>query len=316
MLRHRLLYVFVLTIAGTLCFPQELLIYDGRPLEELGIKAGGWGSGSIGQVKERVFRGSFSLKLTSLNYYEGGRLEFSRPIDLSPFLNNPYAFLQFRVSLGTYALPTFPGAFGGPGAPGAFGGMPGAGGPGFGGMPGMGGAPGMFAPTGQVLPLRGLRIVLFCEDGLLVSEGFPLSFQIRMGEAWFVVAIPFNTFKGKGNGKVTQMLICTNSPQIVYIGEIKATIDRTPIKLNLPYTALSARVNIPVQFFASAEGGLSTLRFSWDFDKSDGIQEEAIGNPVVHTFTKEGKYIVTVTVSDEAGVKKPVQGEISVEVYR
>ncbi len=305
MLRYRLLYVFVLAIAGTLCFPQELLIYDGRPLEELGIKAGGWGSGSIGQVRERVFRGSFSLKLTSLNYYEGGRLEFPQPIDLSPFLNNPYAFLQFRVSLGTYALFTFPGTFGERGQ--GLGGVP---------MPGMGGAPGMFAPTGQVLPLRGLRVVLFCEDGLLVSEGFPLSFQIRMGEAWLSVGIPFNTFKGKGNGKVTRMLICTNSPQIIYIGEIKATIDRTPIKLNLPYTALSARVNIPVQFFASAEGGLSTLRFSWDFDKSDGIQEEAIGNPVVHTFTKEGKYIVTVTVSDETGVKNPVQREISVEVYR
>ena len=44
--------------------------------------------------------------------------------------------------------------------------------------------------------------------------------------------------------------------------------------------------------------GGSTYSYSWDFDASDGIQEDATGANVSHMFTEDGEYTVTLTVSD------------------
>jgi|YelNatPaOPRAMG01_1025707.scaffolds.fasta_scaffold75782_2 hypothetical protein len=346
MLKNKIIcFTILFLLALGIAFPQELLIYNGQPLSELKIQAGGWGSGTLSESKDIVYRGVSSLKLISLNYYEGGRLDFSTPLDLSTYLKNPYAFLRFRIFPTTSPVTTpFPGAGGfmpGGGAlgpegmfvapPGAPGGMMG-GAPGMpGGAPGMpgrapgmpGGAPGM--PGGMQFPggvypsvyqLKSFRIVLICEDGLLVSENFPFDMQMVMGERFYSVAIPFNTFKGNGNGKVKRMLIFTNSPQTIYIGQISVIIDDTPIMVVVPSKSIAARVNTYIQFSALAQAGVSSLRYTWDFDDSNGIQEEAIGRVVFHSFTKTGTFNVTVTVSDLAGVKKPVQEKIKVEVLR
>lgn len=165
-------------------------------------------------------------------------------------------------------------------------------------------------------PLRSFRIVLYCEDGLFVSEGFPFEMQTVMGERWYSVAIPFQTFKGKGNGVVKRMLICTNSPQTLYIGQISVTVDNTPITVAVPSRNITARVNTLVRFYAVGSAGLSTLRYTWDFDDSNGLQEEAIGQVVFRSFPKVGAYNVTVTVSDLVGIKKPAQEKIKLEVLR
>ncbi|MBC7328260.1 PKD domain-containing protein [bacterium] len=330
MTRRLLIFTLsILVILGT-ALSQELIIFNGQPLSELNLKAGGWGSGTLAESKDMVYRGTFSLKLISMNYYEGGRLDFLTPLDLSSYLKNPYAFLRFRIITATPPVATFPGAGGF--APGGMAGMPG-GFPGMGGVapgmpggglitpggaPGMpgGGAPGMPSWTGAVTTyqLKSFRIVLFCEDGLLVSENFPFELQTVMGERWYSIAIPFNTFRGKGNGIVKRMLICTNSPQTVYIGQISVVVDNTPITVTVPTKSMTARVNTLIRFFAVGKAGLSSLRYTWDFDDSNGIQEESIGQVVFHSFSKPGTYNVTVTVSDLAGVKKPAQEKIKVEV--
>lgn len=320
MLRNKVLLLAIISILLLgVALPQEILIFSGQPLSELKLQAGGWGSGTLAESKDMVYRGTVSLKLISMNYYEGGRLDFLTPLDLSPYLKNPYAFLRFRIFPTVSPVTAFPGGFmqgagamlggvGMPGAPGMPGGMPG----GAAGMPGgMPGWPGGAYPTYQ---LKSFRIVLFCEDGLLVSEDFPFEMQTMMGERWYSVAIPFNTFKGKGNGVVKRMLICTNSPQTIYIGQISIAVDDTPITVAVPSKSMTVRVNTMVQFYAIGRAGLSSLRYTWDFDDSNGIQEESIGQVVFHSFPKQGTYTVTVTVSDLAGVKKPVQEKIKVEV--
>lgn len=332
-----LLIASICSLLFGVALSQELVIFNGQPLSELKLQAGGWGSGTLAESKDIVYRGTISLKLISMNYYEGGRLDFTTPMDLSSYLKNPNAFLRFRIFPTVSPVSTFPGAAGFmPGAGGMFvappgtpGGMPGgaAGMPGMpggapgmpGGMPGMpGGAPGMPGLTGAYLTyqLKSFRIVLFCEDGLLVSEDFPFQMQTVMGERWYSVAIPFNTFKGKASGVVRRMLICSNSPQTIYIGQISVVVDNSPITVAVPSKNVTARVNTLVRFYAIGSGGLSSLRYSWDFDDSNGIQEEAIGQVVYYTFQKAGTFNVTVTVSDLAGVKKPVQEEIKVEVLR
>jgi len=325
MLKNKIICFSILfLLALGIALPQELLIYNGQPLSELKIKAGGWGSGTLSESKDIVYRGTCSLKLISYNYYEGGRLDFSTPLDLSTYLKNPYAFLRFRIFPTTSPVTTpFPGAGGfmpGGGAlgpEGMFVAPPGAPGGMMGGAPGMPG--GMQFPGGaypSVYQLKSFRIVLICEDGLLVSENFPFDMQMVMGERFYSVAIPFNTFKGNGNGRVKRMLIFTNSPQTIYIGQISVIIDDTPITVVVPSKSIAARVNTYIQFSALAQAGVSSLRYTWDFDDSNGIQEEAIGRVVFHSFTKTGTFNVTVTVSDLAGVKKPVQEKIKVEVLR
>jgi len=159
-------------------------------------------------------------------------------------------------------------------------------------------------------------MVLVWGGGLLVSENFPFDMQMVMGERFYSVAIPFNSFKGNGNGIVKRMLIFTNSPQTIYIGQISVIVDDTPITVVVPSKSIAARVNTFVQFSALARAGVSSLRYTWDFDDSNGIQEESIGRAVLHSFTKTGTFNVTITVSDLAGVKKPAREKIKVEVLR
>lgn len=303
MLKNRILLIAIVCSLGlAVALPQELLIFNGQPLSELKLQAGGWGSGTLAESKDIVYRGTISLKLISLNYYEGGRLDFATPLDLSSYLKNPYAFLRFRIFPTTPPITSFPGAGGFmPGAGGMFVAPPGTlgGAPGMpGGMPGMpGGAPGMPGWTGAsaTYQLKSFRIVLFCEDGLLVSEGFPCQLQTVMGERWYSVAIPFNTFKGNGNGVVKRMLICTNSPQTLYIGQISVSVDNTPITVVIPSRRITARVNTLIQFYAIGNAGLSSLRYTWDFDDSNGIQEEAIGQVVYHSYSNASTSIIKAT---------------------
>ena len=73
-------------------------------------------------------------------------------------------------------------------------------------------------------------------------------------------------------------------------------------------------LNAEMAFTGSAEGGASTLKFSWDWDDKDGIQEDSVGRTAGHTFRKAGKYTVTLTVSDVDGVKKPQTTKIELEI--
>lgn len=52
------------------------------------------------------------------------------------------------------------------------------------------------------------------------------------------------------------------------------------------------------------DGGNSTgdiVKYSWDFDRGDGLSEDATGSIVSHAFTEYGDYRVTLTVSDPDG---------------
>ena len=76
----------------------------------------------------------------------------------------------------------------------------------------------------------------------------------------------------------------------------------------------------PIAFVGAADGGASTIKYSWDFDARDGIQEDATGRTVTYAFprsnTQNGqqKYTITLTISDVDGLKKPVSTTLEVEV--
>jgi PKD repeat protein len=59
-------------------------------------------------------------------------------------------------------------------------------------------------------------------------------------------------------------------------------------------------VNSPVYFdgSGSSDPDSDPLTYSWDFDKGNGIQPDDTGVQVSHTYTKQGVFVVTLTVSD------------------
>lgn len=80
------------------------------------------------------------------------------------------------------------------------------------------------------------------------------------------------------------------------------------VKPNLPPTAnagsdQTVHAGEQVQFSGAAsrdpEGQIT--KYSWDFDSSDGIQEDFTGVAPIHTYTKGGTYLVTLTVYDALG---------------
>ena len=91
------------------------------------------------------------------------------------------------------------------------------------------------------------------------------------------------------------------------------TEDKSPLQV-----ALISDKTVPrgdkYRYTTSAFGGKTPLVYQWDFDASDGLQDEAEGKSVVHAFQKAGNYTVTVTVNDLYGTKKPVVTRFKVHV--
>ena len=70
------------------------------------------------------------------------------------------------------------------------------------------------------------------------------------------------------------------------------------------------------RYVASANGGATPLKYSWDWDDTDGIQEESIGRSVEHTYYKDRDYVGTLTVSDVYGIKPPVTTRFKIHAHR
>ena len=76
------------------------------------------------------------------------------------------------------------------------------------------------------------------------------------------------------------------------------------------------------QYVVTATAGLTPLVYSWDWDASDGIQDETQGRNVTHVFRKAsaddtGKstdFVVTVTVTDLYNLKAPAKTSFKVHV--
>jgi len=326
--------------------PASEGIYTGTATAAEGIRLGGWGSGLATEDKTYRTIGDNSIRIETNGYYAGARITFEQPRDMTDEKAKPDGFLEFIIRFqpgkakpasssgpgGGYpggGAPGAPGGLGlsgGPGGPGGFGGeLPG--GPGFFG----GGVPGA-TDSGEaaITPdTRKMKVVLVCEEGTFVASHFPVMLQPASEEGWFSVAIPYVAFKGMEKAttvRLNEVRIFGDAKDTFWIGEIKTTTDDEPITVD-PLDDLEVSVGEAVEFRSTASGGISPLSYSWDFDLSDSIQEDANGPGVVHVFRKESPpvpgqagelqpYVVTLTVSDLSGAKRPVRRQTSVIVNR
>ena len=320
------------------------VLYEGEPSVKSGIKLASWGSGAITEDNKGVFNGSsMSLRIVSHGLYQGASIQLGKSVDLGPYVDNKSAYLSFVM-----VPPAPPGPAGaggspiGPGkGPGSGGGPPGAG---LGGEPGgsPGGSPGGgggFGGRGQngglntnssklnyqtPQSMKNVRIVLITSTGHPLETLLPLDSAVDDGQ-WKRLSIPISVIPGikADDAKIKEIRVFGDAPGIMRLGNIAVIMDRTPITVDsLPNRDL-ARLAVH-DFRAAARAGITPLSVSWDWDASDGIQEEAQGRFVSHAFRKESGYdrnsnkildnIVTVTVKDLYGVKKPVVTKFSIHV--
>jgi hypothetical protein len=210
---------------------------------------------------------------------------------------------------------------GNPGGSGAFGGGPGPGRPSGGGgrFAGAGSAgPGTGTTSGPATmeKLNTVRVIISTTDGKKSEAYLPLP-AARPGKPWKTVAIPLKLVNGfdKTNKIINSIGFSGDATAVYYVGDIRIVNDPTPItgEMNAKQP-LNLALGDTVKFIGMGNGGASILRYTWDFDDTDGIQEDAIEQVVDHKFRKAGKYVVTLTIKDFYGLKKPFSTTVNVTV--
>ncbi|MCL5103727.1 MAG: PKD domain-containing protein [Armatimonadetes bacterium] len=265
----------------------DVYIYRGSPVSQDGLTLGGWGSGKAAESKERLLNGSNSIKITTQGYYSGGRIDFVQPVTL--FTDGPEKdrYIQFALFFedvktvdpaadSGYDLDTDP----------------------------------------YSVPKAGkVRFVFVSDSGEMISKEEPTN-QLDPDDNWVRVVVPLCKLKlpeGTKEFRLSRLMIFSDMSCTMHLGEIKLMTDNKPIKVD----SLGSRtlgVQDRVYFIAETDGGVSSLKYSWDFDNSNGIQAESTGRMASYTYTRGGDFTITLTVSDHDGVKAPVTvtGTVSV----
>lgn len=289
-----LLLAFVLGVAGACAAADgDVYIYNGSFVSQSGIKLGSWGSGKAIESKEKILAGSAAIRVVTQGLYSGGRLDFAEPVAL--FTDGIQKTRYMVVSL-------------------------------------------FFPDTKTVDPAAGtndwsdiepwtvpkasqVRIVFISDTGQRLSVEEPTG-PIDPDDNWVRVAVPLAKFSALGEPKEFKLsrLIITNdgpgtstSPATMFVGEIKLTTDDKPIKVG----SLGGRVEAPgydIFLVAEADGGVSSLSYSWDFDSGNGIQQDLTGKVGRVVYSRGGDYTVTVTVTDVDGIKAPATATAKIAV--
>ncbi|MES2464777.1 MAG: PKD domain-containing protein [Armatimonadota bacterium] len=272
-------------------------IFLGDLEQNANVTLGSWGSGRAERSKEFIFVGDSSIRLTTQGLYQGGRLDFANPVDLSMPFQNPNAYVRMRVRFtGNNATQN------------------------------------SFDPSSgetarkAASPFTRMRFLMTMADGSTHELIRPVSIAPTDDpEAYVPISFPLSALiKKNADGtrgtaptgdaaRVKQMAIFGDTYGVFNIGEIGVIADETEISVQ-PLELPPVFTNDNISFIASGEGGATTLKYSWDFDASDGIQSDAEGRSIRHAFKKEGKYTVTLTVTDVDGIKKPAVTTTEVEV--
>ncbi|MBL8087395.1 MAG: PKD domain-containing protein [Chthonomonas sp.] len=305
--------------------PSVVLYSPTRTVKDQGVSLTGWGSGSIAETDEAAYEGTNSIRISTRNFFQGGRIVFANAVDFSEAAADPNNLLRVAVKLAdsTQTMGGGPGArSGGPGASSTSGGGGMAGDEGAergGGDPsgGVRGGPG--SGSGTTTPATPtafdqIRMIVTTSDGLK-SEVF-LKFGAAGENGWRMVSAPLQAISGfaRTNKKVVEVAFSGNSVGTFYIGEVRSINDATPISGEPTFRERNIGLGEELQFSAIGYGGSSTLRYTWDFDSADGIQVDAEGQTVKRRFRKSGSYVVTVTISDLFGLKKPYSTTLNVKV--
>lgn len=315
----------VTTFLAIAVLSQGTSLYNGQPLANSGGSVLSWGGGKAEETNETSLAGGRSLKIETNNMFQGGVLSLGAPSDLSAFASNKRDMLTVGLFVIDFSTAGSSAGSSGGDTGGAQGGRGGAMG-GRGGAMGTGGAQGgsrggAFAggssggsgsTTSDVPRMEKLRLVITTTDGKRSEAILP----VRSVGRWTQTGIPVSMIPGfdKTNRTVKSFAIAADAPTYFYVGEIKVAQDDTPIQGQIHNDKLNIGKGTEIVLQGSAEGGATPLTFSWDFNSTDGVQEDAVGQAVRHKFRLPGTFKVTLTVRDVYGLKEPWVGTLDVTV--
>jgi hypothetical protein len=223
---------------------------------------------------------------------------------------------QGGSSGGGAAGGAFGGGAGSPGRPGS--GTAGGGKQGGPGSPGSPGAPGMGNKNTMTTTLmKTMRVIITTTDGKHAEAYLPITSSMIDDRAWREIAIPLQAINGldQTNHQIKEIALSGDTTQTFYVGEISVVNDQTPISGEVnAQDGLNLALGDTVTLIGRGTGGSSVLKYSWDFDDSDGIQVDSEGQVMKHKFRKAGDFNVTLTISDAYGLKKAYTTTFKVHV--
>lgn len=296
-------------------------IYRGDPKTISGITPRAWGSGVVTEDPSMRISGTSSVKIVTHGLYQGGSLVFGTPVNLNPYVGNKDAYLQFSVAVIANSKTAGGGGSGMmgmmSGPPGAsMGGARGSGRSGGGAMSmmsgpggsmggGRGGAGGAVAAQ-KVRDIENLRVQMINTAGKATEFLLPMEYASTSSTSnWKTLSIPVAATGLKaGAAEIKEIRLFGDAPGTMNVGEIRTTVDATPINVDNMQRQTVGRNERRI-YRVKATSGSVPLKVSWDFDASDGIQEEKAGRAVQHVYRKSGDYKVTVTVTDAYGLRAP-----------
>jgi len=330
--------LFLLLTASVSAAPDTIL-YAGKSAAQSQLSVASWGGGSGQDSTDVYLSGGHSIKVTTLDLYQGARIVFDTPVPLATgdtgrmfqlTLRRGAPTLHYdpRTLPGAVTAPTNPAAT--PGGTGRDGNYPGASAmpPGMSSSSGMGrmGYPGQgrrrrrrtnpdgTTATGDIAPVtipqvENLRLLFTLADGRQadILRPIPETADDSVGEGWYSVAVPLSVLKFPGGGNAVLQSVTVGGDQfgVFYVGRLRLATDTAPITASIDGLE-SVAPDRPVTLRAKADGGLSALKYAWNFD--GGAAEQATGLEATTQFATAGRdYTVTLTVSDLDGLKKPVQ---------
>lgn len=302
---------------ATIAFGQVTALYSPvRTLADQGISIRGWGSGTIGEADEVAYEGTRSIRVSTRNFFQGGVMSMTKPVDLGGAYGDKNNLLRFAIKIADLTITMGGGTTGE--AAGAAGPGAGVGGGGKGGgVPGGGRPAGGTTTSAEAPTLKNLRFVFGTTDGKKSEIYVPINTNATGERGWIHVAIPLHAINGFAdtNKVIESLAISGDATSTFYIGDIRVVNDSTPITGEMqPNQDRNLALGDEVEFRARGFGGASILKYSWDFDARDGIQNDADGQTIKRRFRKAGTYVVTLTISDVYGLKKPYQTKINVKV--
>ncbi len=303
------------------------------------ISLRGWGSGSIAQTDEMAFEGVNSLRVSSRNFFQGGVITFGSPVDLAGAFGDKANMLRltFEVpdekttlsggpagggnsmgpsaggvsSMGPGSKPQN-GKGGGVGPQGA--GQGGKFGGGKGGLTPAGGSKGGAQAAEDQPVLSVIRVIVTTTDGKKSEAYIPVANSMKGERGWRQVAIPLQSITGfdRTNKDVKEVAFSGDTTATFYVGDIRVINDTTPITGEITSTRENLALGDEITLSARGFGGSSILKYEWDFD-GDG-KADAEGIAIKRKFRKPGDITVALTISDEAGLKKPYKTQIKIHV--
>ncbi len=267
------------------------IIYRGEPKAISGVTARAWGSGVVAEDTMMHLSGSQSIKITTHGFHQGASLVFNTPVNFASYLNNKDAYLQFAVNVRSSTTAS---AGGMGGAMGMMGGGSAGGGPGGRGS----------ATAQKARDIQNLRVQMITTKGNSTEFLLPLEYGATQ-DTWKMLTIPIAAIGLKLDAAaIKEIRVFGDAPGVMNLGQIRTLVDATPITVER-ITNQTIAQGSTVTFRARASAGAVPLKFAWDFDEKDGIQEEKVGRAAQFRYRKSGEYMTTITVTDVYGQRDP-----------